>query len=44
MAEHTILNSDRDKKLFYEALINPPKPSKNLIQRAERFKKNAVKQ
>jgi len=37
--EFTILSSESDKKLFYETLMHPPKPSKNLVKRAERYKK-----
>lgn len=37
--EYTILSSENDKKLFYETLMHPPKPSGNLVKRAKRYKK-----
>lgn len=35
----TILASERDRQVFFNALANPPKPSKRLIKAARDYKK-----
>lgn len=38
--EHkAILASERDRKIFFDALINPPKPNDSLKAAAKRYKK-----
>lgn len=32
-----ILASERDKKIFFDAIMNPPKPGKNLQQATDRY-------
>ena len=32
-----ILASEKDRKIFFDAIINPPKPNKNLITAAKRY-------
>jgi uncharacterized protein (DUF1778 family) len=34
-----ILASEKDQKLFFEAIINPPKPNKNLLKAAKNYNK-----
>jgi len=36
---HTILASERDRKIFFDALTNPPKPNDSLKAAAKRYKK-----
>ena len=33
-----IIASNRDKKIFFDAMMNPPKPNKNLRKAAVRYK------
>lgn len=33
-----ILATERDNEIFFEALINPPKPDKKLVSAAEEYK------
>lgn len=35
----TILASERDNEVFFNTIINPPKPNEKLIAAAEKFKK-----
>lgn len=35
----TILASQRDSEIFFNALVNPPKPNEALISAARRYKK-----
>jgi uncharacterized protein (DUF1778 family) len=37
-----ILLSEKDKKVFLTALINPPKPNKALLQAAKLYKKHSA--
>lgn len=37
-----ILVSENDKEIFFNALSNPPKPNKNLVQAAKYYKKEVV--
>lgn len=34
-----ILASDRDRKIFFDAIMNPPKPNQRLQEAAERYQK-----
>ena len=36
---NAILASDKDKRVFFEALANPPRPNKVLVQAAKRYQK-----
>ena len=36
---NAILVSEKDKHVFFEALANPPRPNKTLIQAAKNYKK-----
>ncbi len=36
---NAILASENDKKVFFDAIINPPKPNKNLIVAAKKYQK-----
>ena len=36
---NNILASERDKKIFFDAMANPPKPPKRLIDAARAYKK-----
>lgn len=36
---NAILVSEKDKKVFFDALANPPKPNKDLIRAAKSYKK-----
>lgn len=41
--KHTqILASEKDQKLFFDAIINPPKPNKNLRKAAKNYNKLVV--
>ena len=35
---HALLLSERDREVFFSALINPPEPNEKLRQAAERYK------
>lgn len=37
-----ILVSENDKKIFFNALANPPKPNKSLVQAAKYYQKEVV--
>ena len=40
VAKHTqILASEKDQKLFFDAILNPPKPNKNLLEAAKKYNK-----
>lgn len=34
-----IIASEKDQKIFFEAIINPPKPNKNLLKAAKNYNK-----
>ena len=34
---NSILASKKDRKIFFDAIINPPKPNKNLIGAAKKY-------
>ena len=36
---NAILASERDQRVFFEALANPPRPNKNLLQAAKSYQK-----
>ena len=36
---NAILASEKDKYIFFHAIVHPPKPNKNLTQAAKRYKK-----
>jgi len=36
---NAILASEKDKHIFFKALVNPPKPNKDLIQAAKSYQK-----
>ena len=38
---NTILSTERDRKVFFEAILNPPAPSKSLMDAAQTFKEFA---
>jgi uncharacterized protein (DUF1778 family) len=38
---NAILATDRDRKLFFDALVNPPKPNKALKEAAKHYQKQA---
>ena len=40
---NAILASERDKHVFFEALANPPRPNKDLIQAAKSYQKSVAK-
>ena len=35
----SIIASEKDQKLFFDAIINPPKPNKNLLKAAKNYNK-----
>ena len=40
VARHNqIIASEKDQKLFFDAIINPPKPNKNLLKAAKNYNK-----
>jgi uncharacterized protein (DUF1778 family) len=40
VVKHTqIIASEKDQKLFFDAIINPPKPNKNLLKAAKNYNK-----
>lgn len=40
VVKHTqIIASEKDQKLFFDAIVNPPKPNKNLIKAAKKYNK-----
>jgi len=40
VAKHNqIIASEKDQKLFFDAIINPPKPNKNLLNAAKNYNK-----
>lgn len=39
---NAILVSENDKEIFFNALANPPKPNKNLVQAAKYYQKEVV--
>lgn len=40
VSKHTqIIASEKDQKLFFDAIINPPKPNKNLLKAAKKYNK-----
>lgn len=34
-----IIASEKDQKVFFEAIVNPPKPNKNLLKAAKNYNK-----
>ena len=40
---NAILISEKDKSIFFDALANPPKPNKALVQAAKLYKKQVSK-
>jgi uncharacterized protein (DUF1778 family) len=43
IAEHeTLVLSDRDRETFFDALINPPKPSKRLVRALAEHKRRVA--
>lgn len=40
---NAILASEKDKKVFFDALINPPKPNKSLTNATVIYKRQAAK-
>lgn len=39
---HQILSSEKDRAIFFDALINPPKPNEALVKAAKRYRKQVA--
>ena len=37
---HSVLASEKDRKIFFDAIVHPPKPNKNLIVAARKYQKS----